>query len=63
MRNPLFSVQKVIEQINATFLFVKKKKRQQQQKTKTSKMIEMSLNVVHRHVREKRLTKKINKEI
>ena len=64
MRNPLFSVQKVIEQINATFLFVKKKKkRQQQQKTKTSKMIEMSLNVVHRHVREKRLTKKYNKEI
>ena len=63
MRNPLFSVQKVIEQINATLLFVKKKKRQQQQKTKTSKMIEMSLNVVHRHVREKRLTKKYNKEI
>ena len=62
MRNPLFSVQKVIEQINATSLFVKKK-RQQRQKTKTSKMIEMSLNVVHRHVREKRPTKKYNKEI
>ena len=25
VRNPLFSVQKLIEQINATFLFVKKK--------------------------------------
>ena len=31
--------------------------------TKTSKMIGMSLNVVHRHVCEKRLTKKYNKEI
>ena len=63
MRNPLCSVQKLIEQINATFLFVKKKKRQQQQKTKTSKMTGMSLNVEHRHVREKKLTKKYNKEI
>ena len=26
VRNPLFSVQKLIEQINATFLFVKKTK-------------------------------------
>ena len=57
MRNPLFSVQKLIEQIKATF-FICKKKQQPQQQTKTSKMIGMSLNVVHRHVREKRLTKK-----
>ena len=34
VRNPLFSVQKLIEQTNATFLFVKKKKQQQQQTTK-----------------------------
>ena len=64
VRNPLFSVQKLIEQIKATFFIcVKKKTTTTNKQTKTSKMIGMSLNVVHRHVREKRLTKKINKEI
>ena len=62
VRNPLFSVQKLIEQINATFLFVKKNNNNNKQ-SKTSKMIGMSLNVLHRHVREKRLTEKYNKEI
>ena len=66
VRNPLFSVQKLIEQINATFLFVKKKNNNNNsnnKQTKTSKMIGMSLNVVNRHVRQKRLTKKYNKDI
>ena len=65
VRNPLFSVQKLIEQINATFLFVKKKNNNNSnnKQTKTSKMIGMSLNVVNRHVRQKRLTKKYNKDI
>ena len=62
VRNPLFSVQKLIEQINATFLFVKKNNNNNKQ-PKTSKMIGMSLNVLHRHVREIRLTEKYNKEI
>ena len=64
VRNPLFSVQKLIEQIKATFFICKKKQHKQQQtnkQTKTRKMIGMSLNVVHRHVREKRLTKKLTK--
>ena len=63
VRNPLFSVQKLIEQTNATFLFVKKKNNNNNKQPKTSKMIGMSLNVLHRHVREKRLTEKYNKEI
>ena len=66
VRNPLFSVQKLIEQINATFLFVKKNNNNNSssnKQTETSKMIGMSLNVVHRHVREKRLAKKYNKDI
>ena len=37
MRNPLFSVQKLIEQINATFLLVKKKQQQQPQQTNKNK--------------------------
>ena len=51
------------------YLWKKKQKKKQKKnnnnnkQTKTSKMIEMSLNVVHRHVCEKRLTKKYNKEI
>ena len=45
VRNPLFSVQKSIEQIKATFLFVKKKQQQQQQ---TNKNKQNDRNVIER---------------
>ena len=45
VRNPLFSVQKFIEQINATFLFVKKKQQQPQQ---TNKNKQNYRNVIER---------------
>ena len=46
VRNPFFSVQKLIEQINATFLFVKKKQQQQQQQTNKNKQNDR--NVIER---------------
>ena len=47
VRNPLFSVQKLIEQINATFLFVKKEQQQQQQQ-ETNKNKQNDRNVIER---------------
>ena len=48
VRNPLFSVQKLIEQINATFLFVKKQQQQQQQQQQTNKNKQNDRNVIER---------------
>ena len=66
MRSPLFSVQKLIEQITATFLFVKKKNNNNKNNSNNKQNKQNDRNVIERCApscpREK-ADKKINKEI